>query len=366
MRIAIIVHSLGFGGVEKNVRFLSNGLSNNGHDVYVFYIKGIVPSMEDVQGGFNNSVHIVELQSTLPKGVRRLSQLVSAIHEAKKNKIQILIGFTIFPNLFSVLIGKFLRIPSIISERGDPYREFGNSMMSNLLISILSSASGAVFQTNEASKRYKKRIQLRGAVIPNPIFIHDELPESSPTIGNKVISLGRLDNNQKRYDVMLDAFSIFHQNNPDYSLLIYGDGMDSEVIGHWIEEKELKSSVKLMGKTEHSLKTLSEGGIFLITSDYEGISNSLLEAMACGLPVVSTDCSPGGARMVIRDHFDGIIVPCGDVQAIAIALNEYSKNPQLAESCGKHARDVKVRFDPDVIFSKWSTYIMDVYNKYVE
>jgi glycosyltransferase involved in cell wall biosynthesis len=96
--------------------------------------------------------------------------------------------------------------------------------------------------------------------------------------------------------------------------------------------------------------------MFLITSDYEGIANAMLEAMAVGLPVVSTDSSPGGARMVITDHVDGLLAPVGDCEKITVAMCEYAANPELAQTCGNNAKNVIRRFDPQVIIDAWEEY----------
>ena len=89
----------------------------------------------------------------------------------------------------------------------------------------------------------------------------------------------------------------------------------------------------------------------------EGISNSLLEAMAVGLPCVSTNHTPGGARLLIADHENGLLAPMGDVHALAGAMCEFADNPELAQKCGNNARDVVNRFEPRRIIDLWEDYI---------
>ena len=112
-----------------------------------------------------------------------------------------------------------------------------------------------------------------------------------------------------------------------------------------------------MGVTRTPMQDISDAGMFLITSDYEGISNSLLEAMAVGLPCVSTDHTPGGARLLITDHENGLLAPMGDVDALAGAMCEFADNPELAQKCGNNARDVVNRFEPSRIIDQWEEYI---------
>lgn len=115
-----------------------------------------------------------------------------------------------------------------------------------------------------------------------------------------------------------------------------------------------------MGVSSYPLNDIKDSGIFLITSDYEGISNALLEAMAIGLPCVSTDSEPGGARMLINDKINGRIVERRNPEAIASALCDFVENPDFADSCGNKAKDVLARFDKDLIAAKWEAYLLTV------
>lgn len=366
MKIAILTHSIGFGGVEKNIAFLSERLLIEGNMVFLVYIKGIIPSyMEKERMAINSSVELLEIEAGHRKGFRRLSQIKELIKVLSQEKVDIIIGFTKYPNFMASLVGKRIRKPVIIAERGDPYRDYDKTLLNKLFLKVICSADGAVFQTIEAGNFYPKKLRNKSQVIPNPIFL-TEVPDIAPfeNRNKTIISIGRLDNVQKRYDVMLEAFKVFSAIHGNYELLIYGSGLDEELIKTWIKEKELDDKVRLMGVSKKPIMDMAKEGVFLITSDYEGISNSLLEAMAIGMPVVSTDSTPGGARMLISDHVNGILVPIRDARAIANALCEYVENPELASSCGEKAKKVLADFSKERIFSLWYGYIQKVYNKY--
>ena len=131
-------------------------------------------------------------------------------------------------------------------------------------------------------------------------------------------------------------------------------------LNSWIKDADLEDSVVLKGVTHNSMTDLSKEGMYIITSDFEGISNALLEAMAVGLPVISTDHSPGGARMLIKDHENGLLVPMRNPEALAAALCEYAENPALAEQCGRAAKYVLDAFSPENIIDMWEKYFIDI------
>ena len=173
-----------------------------------------------------------------------------------------------------------------------------------------------------------------------------------------MVSVARLDNFQKRYDVMLDAFKLFSDKHPDYVLKLYGKGSDEELIRSWVHERNLDDKVLFPGLTKQPMQDTCRDGMFLITSDFEGISNALLEAMAVGLPCVSTDHTPGGARLLITDHENGLLAPIQDPEALAKAMCKFAENPALAEKCGNNAKDVVNRFAPEKIIDMWENYIL--------
>ena len=285
-------------------------------------------------------------------------------HHAKEFDADVLIGFTGFPNAYAKIVGTMLHIPSIMSERGDPARTSGKGVKSTIMRFIINLSRGGVFQTEGVMEYYGKCLQKRGIVIPNPIFINDEeMPFVRQCEREKtVVSVGRLDNRQKRYDVMLDAFKIFSEKHPEYTLKIYGKGVDEEKIRAWVEERSLSEKVKFMGLTTQPMQDIARDGIFLITSDYEGISNALLEAMAVGLPCVSTDHTPGGARLLIQDHENGLLAPIGDAIKLAACMCEFAEDLELSEKCGSNARNVLIRFESESIIDMWEQYINAIAN----
>lgn len=363
MNILFITSSLGYGGASKMLRFVAESLAKRGYQVHIANIK----STNNV-GGYERTVDkkvtVHNIKSANIVAFRRLIQVWEINKLCKRIKADVVIGFTMYPNLMARLVGWSCKTPAIMSERGDPNRTFGNTLVDKVLIAIINKSSGGVFQTPGAMEFYSMKLQERSVVIPNPIFFEQNSIEVNYGKREKtVVSVGRLELYQKRYDIMLKAFKIFLQDHEGYKLKIYGNGPDEDKIRDLAYTLKIENSVNFMGVTSQPMKEIYEEGIFLITSDFEGISNSLLEAMAVGLPCVSTDHTPGGARFLITDHKNGLLTPTGDIGAIAAALSEFADNPQLAEECGQNAKKVIERFAPSKIIDMWESYINTVKNR---
>lgn len=357
--ILFISSSLGYAGAAKMLTFVAESLSKRGHKVSIANLKNTTGDTE-----YTRPVAEEIIVTTL-SGMSTANQLREIKKIAKKQSSDIIIGFTEIPNAIARIVGFMLGIPSIISERGDPTRMgLGKGFKNGIIFKIINSSQGGVFQTGGARDHYSRGMQKRGIVIPNPIFITGDVPFVPYDKREKsVVSVGRLDNFQKRYDVMLDAFKVFSDKHPEYILKLYGKGGDEELIKTWVDERNLTEKVKFMGLTTQPIQDTCSDGMFLITSDFEGISNSLLEAMAIGLPCVSTDHTPGGARLLITDHENGLLSPVEDAPALAAAMCEFAEDESLAAKCGENAKDVVNRFAPEKIIDMWEEYINKLIKK---
>lgn len=356
--IVFITGGLGFGGAEKMLCFVASQLSLRGYSVSVINLNSVSDYAKVKLQNLEEKIMVFEIEDSGKRGLRRFEQIKQTAKIAKKVNADIIVGFTAMPNFIAKTVGMLFHIPSIMSERGDPFITWGSSFADKVMLHFINRSAGGVFQTEGAKVFYSEGLQKRGRVIPNPIFIKGNVPITDYKDREKtVVSVGRLDIYQKRYDIMLKAFAIFSKKHPEYILKLYGNGSDVEKIKDMINELNLKDKVMLMGLTKNAMSDISEDGMFIITSDFEGISNSLLEAMAVGLPCVSTDHSPGGAKMLITHGENGLLAPVEDFEALANAMCEFAENPELAEKCGNNAREVISRFAPEKIIDMWEDYL---------
>ena len=361
MKITIITTSIGYGGAEKQVCFLANGLAERGHNVSIINMNVYGSFLKAHTQDFASCITIDTLHTHLPSPLTNIEWVLQSVHYLRKTKAELVIGFTFTPNYIAQICGKILHIPSIISERVDPNYCINTARWSERFrLSLINKADGGVFQTEGAKSYYSEALQHKSVVINNPIARPSSIKPAHYDKSQKyIISIGRFDDNQqKRYDILLQTFAEFHTLHPDYKLYLYGSGPLENQIRQWIEELRITDSVEFKGVAQSSMQIMSEsGGIYIITSDYEGISNSLLEAMAVGMPVVSTDHTPGGARLLIQDHENGLLTPIRDTKKLCDALCEYAENPTLAIQCGKNAQNVLERFAPNKMLDMWNDYV---------
>ena len=225
-----------------------------------------------------------------------------------------------------------------------------------------------MFQTKGAQEFFKNEecIYKNSAVIPNPVILSQTakaLNAQRPKYeerDNRIVTVGRLSILQKRQDLLLKAFAIVHNTHPELELVIYGDGQDKNEIQSMIDEAGLGSCVTLAGRTDEVEKNIYNARAFVLTSDFEGIPNALIEAMSLGVPSVSTDCSPGGAALLIRDGENGYIVPRGDANAVADRLLEIIENRDIAEKFSANSPRIAQDFSEAAIANMWENYFREI------
>ena len=248
-----------------------------------------------------------------------------------------------------------LDIRLVISERGDPIRYFKTRYADFFLKKYYPTVHGAVFQTPEAMKQYITIRTLNKSIIPNPISA--ELPE--PYVGDRekvVVNFCRLAR-QKNLPLLIDAFEMFCESHDGYILEIIGDGELRDELCEYIRTKKYADRIRLISHTDKVHSRIRNYAMFVSSSDYEGMSNSMLESMAIGLPVICTDCPIGGARFIIQDHINGILVPLNNVVRLANAMGELADDKELSHKLSINAIKVREEQSIDKIGLMWEEII---------
>ena len=344
-KIVIFIPSLSFGGAERVTSILANYLSQK------FEVTLITNFVDSKEYGLDSKVTRLVLSS---KGV------VDQIKEIRQilKKIQPYCTITMFAPMYiyTYFAQLGLNIPQIVSERNDPRRFAGRIVTKKLYQYLLKKANGIVFQTREAEEFYYKNGISKATIIYNPI-ITAKLPDVNLENRKKrVINIGRL-HPQKNQKMLISAFKRIHHKYPEYTLDIFGAGELEEELNDFISENNASEYVHLKGTTSKVAEELNSSEMFVLSSDFEGMPNTLIEAMCMGVPSISTDCPCGGPRELIKDGVNGLLTPVGDANKLAEKMDAILGNYELRENLSNNAVKLRRKLDVDKICDEWIEFI---------
>jgi GalNAc-alpha-(1->4)-GalNAc-alpha-(1->3)-diNAcBac-PP-undecaprenol alpha-1,4-N-acetyl-D-galactosaminyltransferase len=361
-KIAFVIPSLAPGGAERVVSTLANNLINTFEVSIITYIKvepfyNLHPNIKIhfCVDSISPSTNIFSALNSNYLLFQRISSIV------KKEKIELLIGFLTSANVLSVLVSKYNSIPSIISERINPYSTNTPKIWQALRKITYPKANYVVVQTNEIKCYYSTNIkESKLVILPNPIS--DELTsqrENNPLKENIILNIGRL-TNQKAQDILIEAFS--QTKNQNWKLLIVGEGPKKKEYEVLINNLELQEKVILVGKTKDISTYYNKSKIFAFTSIFEGFPNALIEAMHFGLACISTDC-PTGPSELITDDIDGNLIPMNNKNLLVDKLNILMENEAKRIEFGKNAMKKVEQYEVDKVVNDWKKIIKSSLSK---
>ncbi len=358
MKILFLTTNIGYGGASKMMANVANILCQE-HNVSFLTFRS-----SEIRQSLDERINVIH--NPLYTNSNKLLELVGQIKALHKyiisNQIDVIIAFLHPSNYMAVLAAKNTRAKVLLSERGDPYsRRKNGGVFIHSIEKIIQNADAYIFQSVEASLAYPEKCRLKSLVIPNalPNIVYPSyVPE---TTNKRIVCVARLEIVQKRQDVLIRAFSLFLKKHSDYTLQLVGDGPDIKTIESLIEEYDLYSHVEILGDRKDVLDILSKANMFILCSDYEGLPNALLEAMAVGVPCISSDYSPGGVRSIIEDGVNGFIVPRNDEEALAEKMICLSEHPEIRDSFTQNCKVVFEKFDQKIVDKKWKNCIAGLF-----
>ena len=320
--------SLTGGGTERVAAVLSSKLADIGYETHI-----IVYRRADKEYPISDKlkVHYLEEGWTSGNPIVRLKKNVSLIKAiVQKVRPDVIINLLGDMSLLQVkLAARGSNATFVASMRNHPRKAYKGMRLgwlkNELTLALFKQADVCFMQTEEQRDFFSDKVKAKSFVLPNPVddsFLQEDYRERQQI--SRIVTLGRL-NQQKNHKLLIEAFAkvfVEHSDRKELELCIYGEGEEKDNLIALSRQLGVEDRVHLCGRTTNPVKTLSEHDVFVLSSDYEGMPNALMEAMAVGIPCISTDC-PTGPSDMIQDKENGMLVPMRDVDALAEAMEYY-------------------------------------------
>jgi len=360
MKLALAIPTLNGGGAERVMSTMANYWASHGHEVHLvthdrpendFYpLDGSV-----VRHGFDISKPPGSPLDTVKHNIQRITLPRKCLVDVRPDAV---ISFTVRMNVQNLIALCGTGIPAIVSERNNPLAQQQPLPFTLLRRYLYPRASALVMQT-EAARTWAASFMpsRRIHVIPNPLSLSGASScEERPAPGGPVVcSAGRLIPS-KGFDLLIQAFHAAARDKHAWSLLILGEGEDRPRLEGIVRELGLHNRVHMPGRVRDPFDAVRSSTIFVLSSRHEGFPNALIEAMALGLPVISTDC-PFGPSEIVNNGVDGVLVPNGNVRALADAMEHLMVSEDARRMLGEHARVSSERFSLDTVMHHWGALL---------
>lgn len=330
------------GGAERVLSILANYFSENSFEVTFssFYDNGYYD--------LNHCIHRKVFNSN-----NKIALLYDIRSFVKNQKFDVVICF-MYPISYTLcisLIGMKNRPIIISSERADPSKPTHHKVEKYLRNWAYNYSDHMVFQTEDARQFFKNLDVSRTSIIKNPIS--NKLPQANTGIRNKnIIAIGRL-TEQKNFEMLIRTFEKISKEYPSYKLDIYGEGPLENNLLLLISKLSLNDKVKIHKFSDSIYEVLNESGIYVSCSNYEGISNTMLEALSLGVPTICTDCPVGGAKENIIDGVNGLLIDTNNEIQLYNSIRKIITNESLAKTLSNNYKIVRNKLDVKNIGEQW-------------
>lgn len=384
--ILIVIGNNKNGGMAKQATMMANGFSDSGRNVVIVVTKD---NLEETFFDLRENVSVVTtndasaeinkcdllkikflkvIRDFLPKDSNKRKKLNYEISNRrngctlknvfKQYKKPIVIALGLEYAIKAHFASKCTRSDVIYATKtyadGELYR-----LDREVVSGILPKFSCVVCQTRYTADFFRNMDVQRVEVIGNPLDVREERYDGERK--NAIVNFCRI-SREKRLELLVKAFSMFYKDNPEYRIDIYGNAYFEDEKKYKEELLALAENLQLTDRVAiHEAKkniheTVKDAAMFVSTSDFEGLSNSMIEAMALGIPCICTDCDGGGAREYIKSEVNGLLIPKDNVEALTEALYKFSDR-KFAHSCGKRATEIRRTLDINKIISEWENVI---------
>lgn len=346
-RITFILGGMSRGGAERVVAILANHFAKKGKKVDILTLLNsncsyhLEPNVNLISLYKENKPRILQIVDWI-KGIRsyynhyRPHRIVSFFA-----KINIIVLLALINHTEDILV----------SERNDPSRD-GRGLIVRLLTNILYPKSKKViFQTEWARTCFSKNVRKKSEIVQNPVV---EITVNNIEKEKTIVNVGKL-MEQKNQKLLINCFSKIAMDYPEYKLIIFGEGEKRDELEALIKNLGLEDRIELPGWVSEVHKHVASAEMFVLSSNYEGLSNALLEAMTLGVPVISTNCA--GSNELINHKKNGLLFPIGDEVELEKSMRFLLENPGKAKEIGEQGRKDTKKYGVSKIIGKWEDVI---------
>lgn len=357
MRIMLAVSSMVAGGAERVAATLVNHWCAAGHKVALITVAStdldfypLDQRVTRIALGLNRSS--TSLRDFILDNLKRIRKLRAAIREYEP---EVILSFLDTMNVRILVASIGTGIPVIVEEHIDPTQHPLGRIVRLLRRLLYKRARTVVVLTPGIAQWAGSFVRSEAIhVIPNPISQQfcSSVKLDAERNSHRVIAIGRLEA-QKGFDMLLKAFAQSARQHLTWNLMIIGDGSERDRLQALAAALQIGDRVKWERAVKEPEKELRRSDLFVLSSRYEGFPMVLLEAMACGLPVVSFDC-PSGPREIINDGDDGLLVPPNEINSLAAAMNRLMSSEDERKRFGERATHVVERFSLAKVADMWT------------
>lgn len=358
MKIGFLIKDLSFGGAERATASLANYFALHSQDVEIITFKGSESfyPLEELVTVYTADLGELEQSASLKRLFGSIKRIFKIRKIVKSQQLDVLIGMSFAMTWYTVLSTIFTKTKSVGTERSNPYRYKATKLNTFLRKFFYNFTDGYIFQTRRAAKFFGNKKSERDIIIPNAIFNETVYSLSPPAERKKIIcATGRLIK-LKRFDMLIDAFAKIADQIPGYMLFIFGEGEEKNDLENQIKYLGLKDRIILVGTDPQAVKFVNYASVFVLSSDFEGMPNALLEALAMGVPCVSTRCEMGPDEL-IEDRVSGILTDVGSSEQLSEAMLEIIQNPDFAKKLSENGRKLLKTHSIESISRQWLDYL---------
>lgn len=349
--ILFYINMLCYGGAERVISNLANQFAGDGYRV-IFVTSYPNPDQEEYCLK-KDITRIYLADSKKGSFLRRNAEYITALRKViRQYRPALAVSFMPEPNFRNIIANTGLHTKTVISVRNDPNIEYRGMLYRMLAKTLYQRADGIVFQTADAREYFEETIKKKSRIIYNsvaPEFYQVKQYEDKKDI----VTVGSF-KRQKNHKLLIKAFAGISGQIAD-NLVIYGDGPNRHELERYIKTLGMENRVLLKGNAADIQNEIIRYKLFVLSSDYEGMPNALMEAMAAGMCCIASDCPCGGPRELFGGREEYLFVT-GSVRQLREKLLRYSTNESLRNENARYMKNRAQNFESSVIYREWKGY----------